>query len=445
MTRVPAIFIAATTMLVAAALGLFLYDVTGLSGAESAIVALAALTCLSLYTAVAMRQRDRTDAGNQIADLSRGTGDLARQVAELGRSLSALERRMASAESAGTERIQAVAGKISDLGAHLKELSASVAYHDGLLRERVRAAAGALPDAAETFAGGAGPGPAGPAAHPDVVAAGAAAPPRAPTLGALRRAVEEGRVDVYLQPIVTLPQRKVRFYDAVARLGDDGSEALPVEDLIGAEAEGGRIDHMMLLRSVEALRRLSVCSTDVGVFCNMAAATLDTAEAFAPCLDFLDANRALASSFVLKLGQSVFRELRPAAAENLAALVQRGYRFSMDHVTDLRFEPRELADHGVRYVKIPAALLLDPKQAAVSDLHPSELSDLLGRVGIDLIAERIERESTVIDLLDCDVRLGQGLLFAPPRPLRSEGGETGQMGFEPHPTATPGLRAASSS
>ena len=70
---------------------------------------------------------------------------------------------------------------------------------------------------------------------------------------------------------------------------------------------------------------------------------------------------------------------------------------------------------------VPAALLLDPKQASTSDIHPSDLSDLLGRFGIDLIAERIEGERAVVDLLDYDVRFGQGFLFAPPRPLRPEG------------------------
>ena len=142
---------------------------------------------------------------------------------------------------------------------------------------------------------------------------------------------------------------------------------------------------------------------------------------FAQCLDFLEANRALAPSFVLEFKQATFRNLGPAETENLAALSQRGYRFSIDHVTDLRIEPRELADRGVRFIKVPAALLLDPKQSSTSDIHPSDLSDLLGRFGIDLIAERIEGERAVVDLLDYDVRFGQGFLFAPPRPLRPEG------------------------
>ena len=92
----------------------------------------------------------------------------------------------------------------------------------------------------------------------------------------------------------------------------------------------------------------------------------------------------------------------------------------MDHVTDLRMEPRELAERGFRFVKVPASLLLARAAAPQGDIHPADFSDLLGRFGIDLIAERIESEGTVVDLLDYDVRFGQGFLFSPPRPVRTE-------------------------
>ena len=224
--------------------------------------------------------------------------------------------------------------------------------------------------------------------------------------------------------MVTLPQRKVRYYEAVTRLRDDKDQVLVADDFITtAESAGliGRIDHSVMLRCVQVLRRLMVRNKDVGVFCNVSATTLTNPTHFAQCLDFLEANRALAPSFVLEFKQATLRKFGPNETENLAALAQRGFRFSIDHVTDLRFEPRELADRGVRFIKVPASLLLDPKQSSTSDIHPSDLSDLLGRFGIDLIAEKIEGERAVVDLLDFDVRFGQGFLFAPPRPLRPEG------------------------
>src|SRR5450631_3218992 len=133
MIRISTIFIAICMVLVAASLGLVLYSVAGISGTESAIVALTALTFLILYNAVSMRLRDRTDVGGQIADLSRGTADLARQVAEFGRRLAAVEGRVVSANSAGADRIQAAFGEITELGVLVKQLAVSVASHDDIL------------------------------------------------------------------------------------------------------------------------------------------------------------------------------------------------------------------------------------------------------------------------------------------------------------------------
>ena len=430
MIRISTIFIAICMVLVAASLGLVLHAVAGFRGTESAIVALTVLTFLILYNAVSMRLRDRSDVGGQIADLSRGTADLARQVAEFGRRLAAVEGRVVSANSASSDRIQAVLGEINELGGLVKQLAISVAGHVDLLASGA-AAASDRPHSEAPNQAAIAPEQAAPAVRPAPVAdakpaAEAASPSRSQPqlLAAVKNAVEENRLDIYLQPMVTLPQRKVRFYEAVTRLRDDQGQILAADDFIAiAEAGGliGKIDHMVMLRCVQVLRRLMVRNKDVGVFCNVSATTLGNPAYFAQCLDFLEANRALAPSFVLEFKQATFRHLGPTEIENLAALSQRGYRFSIDHVTDLRIEPRDLADRGVRFIKVPAALLLDPKQSSTSDIHPSDLSDLLGRFGIDLIAEKIEGERAVVDLLDFDVRFGQGFLFAPPRPLRPEG------------------------
>src|SRR5258706_1912068 len=431
MIRISTIFIAICMVLVAASLGLVLYAMAGINGMESAIGAVPGLTFLIVYNAVPVRLRDRTDVGGQIADLSRGTADLARQVAEFGRRLATVEGRVVSANSASADRIQAVADEISELGVLVKQLAVSVASHDDMLSSGV-------PPAASAPAGKANAGQqdelslstentsiAAAAVAPAVVTeAPAPARSQAQILAVVKSAVEENRVDIYLQPMVSLPQRKVRFYEAVTRLRDDKDQVLAADDFIPvAEAAGliGRIDHMVMLRCVQVLRRLTVRNKDVGVFCNVAAGTLGNPATFAQCLDFLEANRTLAPSFVLEFKQTTFRNLGPGETEHLAALAQRGFRFSIDHVTDLKIEPRELADRGVRFIKVPAALLLDQRQSSTSDIHPSDLSDLLGRFGIDLIAERIEGERAVIDLLDYDVRFGQGFLFAPPRPLRPEG------------------------
>ncbi|MFT0876967.1 EAL domain-containing protein [Rhodopseudomonas sp. G2_2311] len=466
MIRISTIFIAVCMVLIATSLGMVVYAVAGFNFAQASLVGLTALTLFVLYQAVSMRMRDRAEAGDQIADLSRGTADLARQVGEFGRRLAVVEAKLVSAQSSQQDRVQHVSDEITELGTLVQQLAASVAAHEDLLtsaaRSEVRpesiaapapaalappvipsaavpAAAAAPPVSAlqpETpnLAAPTAPPPAAAAPTtlvPDAASVPAVVPPPAvvsapagPNMAeAVASAVEGGRFDLYLQPMVSLPQRKVRAYEVVTRLRDTADQAIPAETYLPiAETAGlmGRIDNAILLRAVQVVRRLLVRNKDVGLFVNIAGATLADTAAFAQCLDFLEANRALAPSLILEFKQSTLRGLGPIETEHLAALAQRGYRFSIDHVTDLRFEPRELADRGVRFIKVPAALLLAAHDTASADIHPVDLSDLLGRFGIDLVAERIEGERAVVDLLDYDVRFGQGFLFAAPRPLRPE-------------------------
>jgi cyclic-di-GMP phosphodiesterase TipF (flagellum assembly factor) len=181
-----------------------------------------------------------------------------------------------------------------------------------------------------------------------------------------------------------------------------------------------QIDNLMLFRCVQVARRLMGKNRDVGLFCNIAASTLVDAEIFPQFTEFLDANRVIAPLLFFEFTQAACRAFGPIENESLAALSGCGFRFAMDQVTDLKLEPRELADRGFRFVKAPAALLLNRHGARLGDIHAADLTGLLLRFGIELIADKIENEATVVDLLDYDVRYGQGYLFSQPRPLRAE-------------------------
>jgi cyclic-di-GMP phosphodiesterase TipF (flagellum assembly factor) len=458
MIRLSAIFIGLCMGLIAGSLGAVLYLYFGMTGAEASIVALAAFTGLAVYNTISTRARDRSDVGGQIADLSRGTADLARQVIDLGRRVAAVEAKAEKAMTQAAEASRPLAAEIDELAALVNQIATSVAAHDAALT----AGFDAMPAAPESMFAEplppvlppamTPPGPDEPpiaaATRPQVspevqqpAASERAEPSRmqAPQAGAasgrfsgldqnaiialVREAVEANRIDLHLQPIVMLPQRKVRYYEALARLRSrDGELVMPADFLKAAEAGGlmPRIDNAMLFRCVQAVRRLMGNNREVGLFCNLSSATLVDPDSFREFTEFAEANRAIAPAFVLEFGQAAFRAMGPIETESLGALASRGFRFSLDHVGDLRFEPRDLAERGFRFVKVPAGLLLGRNAAAPADIHPADLAGLLNRYGISLIAEKIERESAVVDLLDYDVKLGQGFLFSPPRPVRPE-------------------------
>jgi len=239
----------------------------------------------------------------------------------------------------------------------------------------------------------------------------------------IRAAVDANRIDLFLQPIVTLPQRKVRYYEAVARLRvGDGEPVMAGDFLPFAEAAGlmPQIDNLMLFRCVQVVRRLLAKNREIGLFCNLSSSTLADSTTFPQFSEFMEANKSIAPALVFEFTQPALRAMGPIENESLAALAARGYRFSLDNISDLRIEPRGLAERGFRFLKVQAAMLLNRTGATQTDIHPQDVAGLLSRFGIDLIAAKIESEAAVVDLLDYDVKYGQGFLFSPPRPVRPE-------------------------
>jgi cyclic-di-GMP phosphodiesterase, flagellum assembly factor TipF len=429
MVRIGAIFIAVCMVLIAASLGAVLYLAFKLDVRTCAIIALGALVAMALYNTISNRLADRRTLGDQIADLSRGTADLARQVGEIARRLNAMETKVDKTVERARVAVDPLASEMGELGTLVRQIAETVASHAAALQKQ-----GAMPAAvpAPPMPTGAAPASDGALNLTEREAVGGPPPFKGLSREAIAEliagAVDSDRVDLYLQPIVTLPQRKVRYYEAVSRLRTEAGEVVPAGDFIEVAESVGlmpKIDNLLLFRCVQVVRRLQLKSRDVGLFCNICAATLTDATFFKQFLDFMDANRALNNALMFEFSQGAYRAFGPLEHEAMAALAERGFRFSMDHVTDLHMEPKELADHWFRFLKVPAKLLLDKSTGAQSDIHPEDLADLLARSGIDLIAERIESEGVVVDLLDYDVRFGQGFLFSPPRPVRAEALQSG--------------------
>ena len=430
MVRISAFLIAACMVLIAALLGAVVYARFGFTGAESALAGLGALTAFAVYYAVAARRHDRLETSNQLAKLARGAGDLASQLAEFGRRLNAIEDKVESAVERAVAISQPLTEEVERLSGAIKSLSGSVAAHQSALSEQARKReVEDLPGIVSVERLANGPTVArlqfAPLASRPVPTNGKTASfacsERDTVAEALQKAVAAGEIELHLQPVVTLPQRKLRYYEALARFKADSGELVAAGEFLSdteLAALMPKIDYLAAARSVQIVRRLLLQKREIGLFCNLSAATLAD-PGFSKFLELTDANRAIAASLVFEFTQSAVRAMTAIEHAGLAALAERGFRFSMDNLTDLRVNARELNDRGFRFVKVPASLLFNRLGAVAADVRPADFSESLGRFGIDLIADRIENENTVIDLLDYDVRFGQGVLFSPPRPLRA--------------------------
>jgi cyclic-di-GMP phosphodiesterase TipF (flagellum assembly factor) len=242
-------------------------------------------------------------------------------------------------------------------------------------------------------------------------------------LGDLREAIEGNRIDLYLQPIVTLPDRKLRFYDASTRIRtDDDAFMSPGDYLHLAEREHlmPRIDNVMLVKCVQLLRRLGPDSRLKGVFCNLSAQSLLDHDFFPELVEFMEENSTLADNLTFQLSQRAVLDIGADELAGLKTLGKLGFVFSLDHVADLDVDFAALRDHFFRYVKIEAKTLLHDMAEARASIPASDMTSFLDRFDLKLIVEKVDDEASLERLMDYGVDLAEGDLFARPRPVTPE-------------------------
>jgi cyclic-di-GMP phosphodiesterase, flagellum assembly factor TipF len=245
----------------------------------------------------------------------------------------------------------------------------------------------------------------------------------------VREALIENRVELHLQPIVQLPQRRTAFYEGYTRLKDaTGRLIMPQEFIPAAEKAGlmSSIDNVLMFRCVQIVRKLMKQDRRVGIFCNISAEALSDEHFFPQFLEFMRENIDLAGAVIFEIPQAAYEVRTSVEARAMAKLADLGFRFSIDKVSAMEIDLADLERSGVRYVKAGAQLLSDqlvrdgrrPKSAITREIASADVAAVFQRYGVDLIAERIESEELVLEALDLDIPYGQGHLFGAPRAIK---------------------------
>ena len=237
-------------------------------------------------------------------------------------------------------------------------------------------------------------------------------------LDEIQEALRDGRVSVFLQPVVSLPTRKVSFYESFSRIrAADGTVIGPERYIPIAEKAGlvSAIDNNLLFRCIQLVRKTRQRNRDYRFFCNISPHTLRDRSFFPQFIEFMSENEDLAESLIFELSQDDLADMDEEVELNLQALAAIGFSFSMDRVNriDLNFE--NLARRQFRYVKIEAGILHELMGEDDEAVELELLQARINRAGIDLVVEKIETEQQLVDFLDFPIAFGQGYLFGEPR------------------------------
>tara|TARA_R110000868_G_scaffold36962_2_gene130701 strand:+ start:14472 stop:15731 length:1260 start_codon:yes stop_codon:yes gene_type:complete len=372
----------------------------------------------ALLHEVFSRQEEEGRLVEEVQDLRAGhgkvMGELTRAREEVGNIYKAIET---MTSRGGGKGLQEDVGKVM----------AEVKMLQGLVEELTNAADPSTPpDEVMTVAARGAVRPGAGQSMPMPVPASTPAAPAiddARIVHLVREGISKDRVDLVLQPVVSLPQRKRKFYEAFTRIrSEDGEVITPGQYIAIAEREGlvTALDNLMLFRCVQQLRNKHNKNRNIGFFCNVSPHTLADKKFFNEFVVFMTENSSLAQDLIFEFSHATIANQDEDIAHQLSRLAAIGFRFSLDQVNSLNLDYGALAQQHFKYIKIDAQTMLREVPQPSTDIDLHDFKKALERQGIDLIVEKIETEDVLRDILDFHVDFGQGYLFGAPKGSTSD-------------------------
>ena len=244
-----------------------------------------------------------------------------------------------------------------------------------------------------------------------------------PVVAALAEAIERERIDLYLQPIFGLEQRRAKHFELSARLRDGSGVPMLRAQYASQLSDMGllpQVDLAVLAAAGKIVRRLVAGGKSHNLFSNVASESLaDDAflEAFGNELRMQD---NLSGHFVVSFDQSSVHTFAPAHWDTLSTLAGLGFRFSLEAVTNLDMDLEQLKKNGFAFVKLDADVFLRGLTAGETVVPSADICRHLANLGFGLIVDGIGDEASLGQLQRDGVLLGQGVLLGEAKPVKAE-------------------------
>lgn len=237
----------------------------------------------------------------------------------------------------------------------------------------------------------------------------------------LAGAIDDARIDIYLEPILGLDDRKARHFEVSVRLRDEDGELLDPHDFAGAIAGTGlvpRIESYSFTETIRLAGQFAARGSDADLFSNISGESLRDSGFHAALVDALEPDVGLATHLIMSISQSEIRTFGPAHWDALAAMASSGLRYALIDVVDLDMDFDALKRYGFDFVRLDAPVFLRGLPAPHGFVPAADLCRHLAQSGFTLIVSRIADERELVKVFGFGALLGQGRLFGGARPIK---------------------------
>ena len=236
--------------------------------------------------------------------------------------------------------------------------------------------------------------------------------------------LDQGRLDLHLEPVVDVAEARTVYYRAnLALTRRDGSRMGPYLLSLSAERGGFApvLDLALFRRACPVIRHLKARSRRPGVFCPLSPQSFGERNVLDEFVEFLRANKDAAGGMVIEMSQPALAALSPAGMEGLARLAELGATLSLSEARLEGPDPATLALLGFRFFEFDVAAFasIHGWEAFGEDGEIRGLARRAEHAGLTVIAANVVRAEE-LELVRPFARLARGSLFSPPRIVRRD-------------------------
>ena len=234
----------------------------------------------------------------------------------------------------------------------------------------------------------------------------------------LADAIEKKTLEVYFQPKIQLADYEVKGFEALARWCLAGVFIPPVRFIALAESTGliRPLTELIVDKSLQGFSSFKGHSNDLSLSINFSALELDQGD-LPDLLHRKTEEYAIATeNIILEITETVLLEKNILSLEVLTRLRLMGFKLSIDDFGAGYSSVNMLQNGPFTELKIDRAFVSSVGCSEQSRIIVQSIVAMAQRLNMDVVAEGVEDQATVKELIETNCLIGQGYWFGRPIP-----------------------------
>lgn len=239
----------------------------------------------------------------------------------------------------------------------------------------------------------------------------------------IRRALDDDGFEIYLQPIVEIAdnQSSIHAFELLLRMRDStGTLVKPYDFIRAAESYGyiAEIDRWVVSNAIQLLVAQS-CGEPIKLSINLSGSTLAEPDLARYIMREIETNEIDASCLTFEITETAAIAQVDHVITLIDTLTDIGCSFVLDDFGSGLSSYKYIQDFNIAGIKIDGSFIEGIAQKKANPMIVSSMVTLASNLELSVVAEWVEDEQTLLQLIGLGVTRFQGYYFAMPEPAET--------------------------